>query len=272
MTTLKHALSVLISSVIFSYSYPTSEPLLHLKVPEFNAEQVLNKNLEKIISQQEKAMGLKFPDHRLKMEFCAPYHFIFIRSPAIYDPENNNIKIINNLLLQGGISSWVMSAFTYGLTPEGLQILYHELGHFYLDKLSEDLGLGNWPKKEDYKKNVIGIKLVSEGLATYFERKMTLEEDKFKDGEWPAELNKFWDSPNHLDQDIIYYGGYHLIKPIVDKYGEWGIIYLMFRPPQADELLELPKYQNTILQELSLQKPIEVTIIPSSVTSSSVSR
>ena len=70
-----------------------------------------------------------------------------------------------------------------------LNSIYHELGHFHHDQLSESLNLGNYPDYTYFNLDNIGIKIVSEGMARYFSYRMNNDIDSFKDTDWPSELN-----------------------------------------------------------------------------------
>lgn len=178
-----------------------------------------------------------------------------------YDKYTNQIYIHTGLLK---IPGWnfkrvVAQVATLGYLEDVNLTLDHELGHFYQDSLNESLGLGNWSNfiVRPTKTKVISIKLISEGTAEYFEMKMSGEEDNFTDEDWPENLEDFiiMDGslvglPIEWNNHVIYKGGYHLVKPIIDKHGEKGIKYIIFNTPREEEILELPSYQQRILQEL----------------------
>ena len=94
----------------------------------------------------------------------------------------------------------------------------------------------------------VGKKLISEGIAEYFERTLNNGKDNFKDSDWPENLGDF------IQNKIIYNGGLHLVKPIIDRYGKRGIETLIINPPSLEDLSNLPEYQNRVIESLS-KKP-----------------
>jgi hypothetical protein len=113
------------------------------------------------------------------------------------------------------------------------QVVEHELGHFYVDNLIKKLG-----KTEI---NYIGFKKISkeiigEGIAEYFARVMNDKKN------FPNET---------VDSNNFYSESFYLVKPIIDKYGEKGIEYLLFNLPTIKELNLPREYQERILKKLS---------------------
>jgi len=198
-------------------------------------------NLEHLIHQQEKKLHLKYPEELPLIKYHIPSgKKIFL---GIYDRKTNQIFLQNE---QFESPDWDFSTVK--------DTLNHELGHYYTDKLSERLTNHDWPEYTDNMNmlEIMSIKLISEGTATYFERSMNEKEDTFTDEKWPKALGGFFSSWELIPKDeIVYSGGYHLVKPIIDQHGEKGIIYLMFNTPKISEMYNLPGYQQRILRELS---------------------
>lgn len=124
-------------------------------------------------------------------------------------------------------------------------ILSHELGHYYADQLSLRTGHGHWPqleKKDLSDTELFGLTLVSEGMAVYFNRAINGGDDAFTDEMYPKKP----DWSGWVDYD----GGYHLIKPILDRYGERGMIYIMTHPPNSHDIALLPQYRANVLAAL----------------------
>ena len=70
-------------------------------------------------------------------------------------------------------------------------------------------------------------------------------EDDFSHSDWPNLSSwKLW------DDRVIYQGGYHLVKPIIDEFGKEGMVYLMQNSPTKDDLLSLEDYQNKVMKKL----------------------
>ncbi|MDP3698878.1 MAG: hypothetical protein Q8R47_04785 [Nanoarchaeota archaeon] len=197
-------------------------------------------NLEQLIQEQEERIGIQYPAQRPVIH----YHLPADKSGnfGLYDRKTNEIFLQND---------------RYELPDWDVETVYdtinHELAHYYLDKLSEKRTNTNWPEYNDRTMlEKLGIKLISEGTATYIERKMNGKEDTFTDAKWPKALGGFFSSWELIPKDeIVYSGGFHLVKPIIDRYGEKGIEYLLFNPPKGQEMFNLPLYQQRILEELS---------------------
>ena len=204
----------------------------------------VDQNLENIIQEQEKNIGIQYPEELPRIHYYVPEDVAKMGSPGSYDYKTNNIHLQSAFLEP---PEWDFST--------AKDTIHHELAHYYMDKLSERLVDEDWPKYEDDMTlaQMLGIKLISEGTATYIERKMNGQEDTFTDKDWPKGIRGFVFHPllPYPKNEIIYYGGFHLVKPVIDQYEEEGIIYLMFNPPQEHEMLNLPLYQQRMLEELS---------------------
>jgi hypothetical protein len=132
-------------------------------------------------------------------------------------------------------------------------ILAHELGHAYANQLSLAIGNGNWPdfsSFEDTSEGVwkfVGLKLVSEGMADYFSKVLGEVKDDFLDSEWERLAN----DPYNTTFPEAVRAGFHFVKPILDKYGEQGMMYLIKNPPIVENMdfKLMPKKQ---LEALSL--------------------
>lgn len=133
------------------------------------------------------------------------------------------------------------------------ELLSHELGHYYLDKLCNKLGVyffnfddGKkitewWEARDD---------LISEGIAMYFEKEMNNGKDDFKDSEYPERIKDFLRNKANFLLRLQYSGGYHLVKPILDKFGvEEGCKRIISDLPKKREMVILPEYRERILSE-----------------------
>ena len=251
--TLKYALSGIcvigLSATLYEAVPPLAkEFLLQKRDPE--VQNYVEENLENILEAQEQKMNLTlfFPK---KIQYLLPIEETDPNTLGLYNNQTDTIYLQSGRLTTPGFN-WgdFLALITTRDLEETKRVLDHELGHFYCDKLSESLGKGSWHSEAVFnhsQKESISIILVAEGIAEYFERIMNGGEDAFKDSSWPKNLNGFY-----FNQNVLFYdGGYHLVKPIIKKYGEKGIIYLLFKFPNKKELLDLPAYQKKALKELN---------------------
>jgi len=136
-------------------------------------------------------------------------------------------------------------------------ILAHELGHDYTNQFSQSIGRGTWPPKPDnfagsntpYKWREVGIRLVSEGVAEYFWKTLVGEKDDFSDSEWREMTGNPAVSTTY---PYITRAGFHFVKPIIDKFGERGLKYLITNCPVVEklDLTQMPKIQLLIMLTL----------------------
>ena len=209
-------------------------------------------NLTKIIQKQEEKMGLKHFDMP-SVEYDLPKDLpqIIKISPAfvgLYRPEEDKIYLITCIMRtkEFNLENTIAEIANFGFVNDAEEVVYHELGHFYADKLSEYLGWGNWPPKVVGNDKFVGVKMVSEGIAEYFEHKSTGNEYD-KPPEYLLNLEEF-----KSDNDFFYNGGYQLVKPIIDKHGRIGIAYLIESPPELEDIIDLVKYQKRAIEFLDL--------------------
>lgn len=222
--------------------------LMQKRDPE--VQEFVEEHLEEIIKAQEEKLGLGYPAFPKNIHYLLPLAEKNNNTMGLYDSKTDTIYLQSGRLTTPGFNwgdffAWLGA----GSLQETKATLEHELGHFYCDKLSESLGKGSWRSDLDIRTDLqlISMKLVSEGIAEYFERTMNNSTDKFTDSSWPRLINKFYGRNSYR---LFYDGGYHLVKPLLEKHGEKGIIYLMFKSPTATELLDLPNYQKKALKEL----------------------
>lgn len=241
--------NVIIGATGFLFSLISADWIVTSNVNESISPYIKN-NLSRIISEQEEKIGIQHfgtPKISRKLPpgcwgFLGCYRpkedTIHLAYGGLITPENN---LTNNL------ANTLADVLGRGRNYNVERALNHELGHFYTDKLNESLGKGDWLDFPDrkLKDDRIGTMLIAEGVATYFSKVMDGEEDNFKDSDWPNKLNDFW-----LFK-VMYGGGHHLVKPIIDKHKKEGIVYLIENPPTVDELKDLPDYQKRALEYLS---------------------
>ena len=226
-------------------------------VPNQNNKYVkvyIERNLETIIKSQEERLGIRhFGKPKIKYGYSKETIIVTkagdireeVRQTLAvrYHQDEDTIYIPNitaalSLTPEKSLINTATWLLFLGDGIETKEYLYHELGHFYADKLSESIGNGNWPKEHH-----LNIRLINEGIATYFQNTMNTKKNSFED----LDSIKIFD-----DDDIfkIYHVGYLLVKPVIDKHGKEGIKYLITHPPTEIELKHLQAYQNRVLEAL----------------------
>lgn len=132
-------------------------------------------------------------------------------------------------------------------------ILAHELGHAYMDQLSQRMNNDSWPplfRIDDASgmRRYLGMRLVSEGVAEYLWRTLGGVGDDFSDFEWGVMAK----DKNGTNYPYITRAGFHFVKPILDRFGERGIKYLIKNPLVIDksDLTQMPKIQLLIMLTL----------------------
>lgn len=199
---------------------------VNYRIENKNKKKYIEKNLVNIINSQNEKLGIvHFGIPKLSYEQDS-IPFIF---SGIYRSKEDKIYLSTTFHLEGM-----------------LKTLNHELGHYYTDKLNESLGKGDFEIDfNDSKECFIGKKIIGEGIAEYFLCRMNGIEDDFQDSEWPADILGFYQSR------VIYNGGHHFVKPIIDEHGKRGIEYLITNIPTLDDLKNFKKYQKKTLDCLS---------------------
>ncbi len=226
--------------------------LSHYRDPD--VQRYVENNLERIVREEEEKLKITHTSVP-EIEYILPVTSVSGEIFGLYDRAKDRIYLASGLLIlpKKDLGDLAVEIVTFGATDKVEDTLNHELAHSYCFHLSKTLGIKNWPNlRQKNEFEYASLKLVSEGIATYFERTMNGTPDKFKDENWPDDLDFVINGTNTAY--FFYDGGYHLVKPIIDKYGQEGIIYLLLNPPRRDELLKLPEYQKRILFILSVQE------------------
>lgn len=212
-------------------------------------------HLEEIMKAQEERVGIKHggkPAIVYKIDFNP-----FVWISAQYKPKEDALYLNPHV-------HWfikMQKLLGFAVDPalwDAKTVVEHELGHFYTDKLGEQMGNGNsldFSHTSDSES--LGLRLVTEGIGEYFGRKGKgqLEHDVFSNAEFPQD-NEGWLNlmrPHNLEYLFLclYQGGYHLVKPILDQDVERGIRYLIVHPPTERDLNDLPVYQQRALDVLA---------------------
>ena len=214
-------------------------------------------HLSQIIERQEKKLGIgHFGVPKVSYEY-PPWvtdEDKASAAPGGYGAEEDTIYIPLEMSVtpEFSLTNAIRNVAIFGNVFSVEKTLEHELGHFYADKLSECLGKER--SFSDQAKHQIAAHIVSEGIAEYFQRALNDGQDDFKDSDWPRTPAEF------LTEKVIYSGGFHIVKPIIDRYGTNGIMYLISNLPHEENLNNLQNYQSRVLQNLSNQNMLAETV------------
>jgi len=146
--------------------------------------------------------------------------------------------------------------FYIGKEVDVQQTLVHELGHVSLKQLREQQHIspivtGRTPQE------MIAKRLVDEGMAEHFRKRMYHEPNLFTDRDWPQSPEDWQQTYSHPEQiyfvRTFYEGGECLVRQILRTHGRRGMEYLIKNPP-TNELLDLPGYRRRSLEALSRDK------------------
>lgn len=248
------SVGISVSSVSY-YAHMAFQEHFKKQEPHYQIMHYVNENLDAIIRKQEQKLNII---HRevptVKVGISAQTKKLFPHSLICgsYNSEENTIYLKNDIIIDAKNEIQGLEVMTSSCTIK--MVLDHELGHFYCDKLSENLEKGSWPQTllENGTVDENAIHIIREGIAEYFVRTMNIHYDYFNNEEWPKRKQDFVDknNPSVPNYRMWYDGGYHLVKPIIDKFGVKGITYLMFHPPTEEELINLKEYQLKVIQQL----------------------
>ena len=239
--------SALAALVYLPISSRVTRKLHHYKDPDIEA--YVQKNLEQIIEQQEKKIGITYPTERPQIEYTFQEEDISIGVVGLYDYAKDTIYLPSGILTtpKWDFGDFIATVGTFNRTAGVKRTLDHELAHFYCDKIREKALGKNYHHKIFLfiPEEAIANLLINEGIAEYVKNKMNGEEEKAISLErWPLSVEQF-------SNYEIYQGGYAVVKPIIDQYGEKGIQFLLFNIPTPKEIFTPKEYQQRILKDLA---------------------
>lgn len=239
------------SAALYFSSIPVSTIYLY-RHKDPDVEKYANENLERLIRNQEKKIGITYSLERPEIEYVFPEKYVFSGSAGIYDDTKNIIYLPSGLLTTPGWNpgDLMVAIATFNHTKETKRVLDHELAHFFCDSLQEQVFGKPYPPWEFRhllsREELLADKLINEGIARYVENAMNGEEEPCSFQEWPSTIKDFSNS-------TIYQGGCAIVKPIIEQYGEKGIRYLLFNLPDPKEIFLPQEYQERILAILAKQ-------------------
>ena len=178
---------------------------------------------------------------------------------GMYKPETQTIYVpihlIYELNVRHKLPPGALNADTAARDGELAELLDHELGHELMDQVSRRNGLGPWFTEDRFNASTraekMGLDILSEGTARFFERVNFPRDDRrLSEGTFPATR----DEQRFYSYDMIAYdGGYWIVRDVLNKYGERGLIWLMRHPfvAQDDMRAAAVAYRYRALEELS---------------------
>jgi hypothetical protein len=136
-----------------------------------------------------------------------------------------------------------------------INLLGHELGHALAEQISYRVRCAHWPdtviwQSGPERKRMVQ-KILSEGVGNYFGS--LLIRDTCDQMYWlpKKKRNCTW----NIENDWMYHAGLWVVKPILDTYGERGLLYVMNNTAFPGKSFNLrkagKKYQKSALRELS---------------------
>ena len=233
---------VIVAMVAALFIAPIASSVVQKKVDN-KVKQYVGNNLNNIMKEQEEKLGIKhFGVPIISYDPKSANEFGGL-AQGVYTPEEDEIFLQLGLAVtpEENLTNTLANIFNGGYTHNIKIALDHELGHYYMDKLNENVGNGDWPTQMDLFTNP-GTKVIAEGVAEYFNATINNKEDIYD--KWPETIFDW----TPVD---VYDGGCHLVKPIIDKYGQKGIEHLMENPPTLKDFDNIQGYQNRILENLA---------------------
>lgn len=196
----------------------------------------IRERLVNIMGRQERVIGIKqyYPPPEAVYEYPTENLLTILTGIAWYDDKKNKIYISP----EEDFSDSVKLELT----------LAHELGHYFQDRLSEETCCVSFPDNRRFKRSldeIIGRKIVAEGIATYFERRTFDLPD-----ESVGDLSKKKEDFIFLDKEAEFQC-YMLVKDIIDKYRRRGIEFMIRNPPTiSNPRKDFPEYKEFVLRAL----------------------
>ncbi len=186
-------------------------------------------------------------------DFFNPYTRDSVEILATYNPETNEIFLsskyaesLDSLKKIDLYTTKSVSHYSFDLVKDIPKLFAHESGHFLFNQLATNNGFNTyWPNYNEIDpQHLIGLRLISEGLAEYAERLLYPSANTFADSLYSKRIEDFDNLRTISD------GGYNLIAPVFREYGNRGALHMMRNPPSNKDLKNLPAYRRRIISQL----------------------
>ena len=114
---------------------------------------------------------------------------------------------------------------------EFVTLLDHELGHVYADQVSRRIGNGSWPPATRTWGKHCGMSTMSEGIGQFFGY-FPIDGGKKGMESFPEKMSIFGWYRNYGSnrRNVFPIGGYALVAPILERFGQKGLEYLLTHP------------------------------------------
>ena len=159
---------VIVAMVAALFIAPIASSVVQKKVDN-KVKQYVGNNLNNIMKEQEEKLGIKhFGVPIISYDPKSANEFGGL-AQGVYTPEEDEIFLQLGLAVtpEENLTNTLANIFNGGYTHNIKIALDHELGHYYMDKLNENVGNGDWPTQMDLFTNP-GTKVIAEGVAEYF--------------------------------------------------------------------------------------------------------
>lgn len=130
----------------------------------------------------------------------------------------------------------------------------HELGHALTDTISRRLDRGHFITlkrlKTLTKEEQLGLHMISEGIAVFFEQVLSHTKQRFIEIPLPSSPLETELYPREM---IVYQGGHWIVDDILSRFGEKGLVWLIINPfvPKKNIREDAKKYRERAFYELS---------------------
>ncbi len=180
---------------------------------------------------------------------------------ALYLPETQTLYLPIRIIYEANER---LKSGADGINPETAandeqlgELLDHELGHELMDQLSRRNGLGPWFSRARFDAATdperLGLDILSEGTAVFFQRVNYPRDDSgLSEGAFPASRDQ---QALYNYKMVAYDGGYWLVRDILSRYRERGLVWMMRHPFVATDGMRAAAiaYRQTALRELAKQ-------------------
>jgi hypothetical protein len=254
----------------------TIPKLTHESLEEQNAyktpEEEFSKACRNIIGLLEETLKISFLTSDIKVVFEIPKYYIKNSESFIakFNIESHEI-VFHPRYRQVNVSPLIENPKAK-MYPEDLdgnahasdqdlnllrEIIAHELGHYFMATLIDKKFPDSWITTRYRDDKPIGIEdlglvIVQEGIGECFGAVVSDKPDYFASSSWDNEWHKEDLSDPRNWQYLSYQGGFSLIKPLLDNYGQAALEYLATNPLSFNlpSLKAAKDYQLRALKEL----------------------